>query len=97
MGISTGVGIYLLLGLIALGIFDRTTKRIRNKLATAATETQSRLIASGTFVGNRMATILFIGAMWLFWPAVFIGVLTDKKKVTDIVGKKEEGLYGAKR
>lgn len=83
MGIYVGIGIYLLLGLIALGIFDIATKRIRNKLTSAAAETQNQLITSGNFVGSRTATILLIGAMWLLWPAVFVGALTDRKETTN--------------
>jgi len=77
--IYTGIGIYLLIGGIALVIFDALTKRIRNKLNTAVADTQTRLGASGNPVGNRMAAVLFFWFMWLFWPAVFIGALTKSK------------------
>ena len=71
--------VYFGLGACLLALFDCLTKRIRTKLAQATGETQSRLIASGTYVGSRVSFILFAGAMWLFWPFVFVGALTDKK------------------
>lgn len=75
-----GAIIYLLLGVIFLAIFDLATKRIRNKFTRATSETQSKLAASGNYVGGRLASVLFLGAMWLFWPMVFVGALTDKKE-----------------
>ena len=78
--ILTGVVVYLLLGIILLAIFDLATQRIRSKFVQATSETQSRMVASGNYVGSRLASILFIGALWLFWPLVFIGALTDKKE-----------------
>lgn len=87
MGINPGViglAVYLLLGIVSLVVFDLATKRIRSKFTQATSETQSRLAASGNFVGRNVASILFLGAMWLFWPIVFVGIvfveaLTDKE------------------
>ncbi len=82
MGMSPillGFVIYLLVGAILLAIFDLATKRIRSKLVQATSEAQSRLVASGNYVGSKLASALFLGALWLFWPTVFIGVLTDRK------------------
>lgn len=75
-----GVIMYLALGIILLAVFDLVTKRIRSKFIQATGETQSRLAASGNYVGGKLASALFLGAMWLFWPMVFVGVLTDKKE-----------------
>ena len=83
-----GVIAYLLLGVILLTAFDAVTGRIRSKFVQATGETQSRLAASGNFVGGKVTAILFIGALWLFWPLVFVGALTDK---TD----KKEDSHGA--
>ena len=79
-----GVIIYLLLGVVLLGIFDVLTKRIRSKFVQSTSETQQRLIASGSFVGTKSSACLFIGAMWLFWPLVFVGALTG-----ELTGEKE--------
>ena len=87
MGLNSvlfGVIVYLLLGIILLLLFDLVTKRIRSKLVQATSETQSKLAASGNYVGGKLASVLFLGATLLFWPMVFIGALTDKP------GKKEE-------
>lgn len=71
-----GIVSYLLLGAVLLFIFDLSTKRIRNKFIQATSETQSRLATSGNYVGSKLASVLFLGALWLFWPMVFIGALT---------------------
>jgi len=80
MSILQGVAVYILLGGISLAIFDLVTKRISTKFTQATSETQHRLAASGNYVGGKLAFTLFLGAMWLFWPVVFIGALTDKKE-----------------
>ena len=79
MTIYTGIGIYLLIGGIALVIFDAITKRIRHKMTSAVVDTQNRLVASGNPVGNRVAAVLLFWATWLFWPVVFIGAITKPK------------------
>lgn len=81
--ILTSVVVYISLGIILLVIFDLATKRIRSKFTQATNETQSRLVVSGSYVGNKLASALFLGAMWLFWPMVFIGALTDRKESDD--------------
>ena len=80
---------YLTLGAVLLIIFDMVTGRIRSKFDRATKETQTRLLASGNYVGGKMSSVLFIGALWLFWPAVFIGAITDK--TDDKTDKKENG------
>lgn len=80
MSILIGISIYLVIGVIALCVFDCITKRLRRKLTIATAETQNSMAASGTPVGNRTAAVLLVGAIWLFWPVMFIGVLTDKKE-----------------
>ena len=83
MGVATvalGLLGYFLFGAVALLLFDVATHRIRSKLCQAASETQHRLAASGNYVGSRTAACLFVVAMWLFWPAVFIGAATDKRE-----------------
>jgi len=75
-----GVIIYLLLGIVSLAIFDLVTKRLSTKFTQATSETQSRLAASGNYVGGKLAFVLFLGATLLFWPMVFIGAITDKKE-----------------
>lgn len=86
MGINSiivGFIIYLLLGFMLLAVFDLATRRIRSKFAQSTSETQSRLVASGNYVSSKLAFVLFLGAMWLFWPMVFIGAVTDKKESND--------------
>ncbi len=83
-------GIYLGVGAAALCFFDYRTKRIRSKLMSKSVETQSAMAASnvplpggvagGTYVGHKTALVLLIAATWLFWPAIFIGALTDRKE-----------------
>ncbi len=78
--ILIGFAIYLLLGIVFLILFDLKTKRIRSKLNRASMETQQILIQSGNYVNTKVATYVFIVVMWLFWVAVVIGAMTDKKE-----------------
>ena len=79
--IYLGIAIYLLLGLIVIVVFDLLTKgRIRKRLGWATTETQTRLIASGNYVSNKTAKLLFFGALLIFWPFMVIGATTGRKK-----------------
>ncbi len=84
-------GTYLGVGAVALCLFDHWTKRIRSKLVGKSVEAQSMIASSdillpgsistgGTYVGSKTALVILIAATWLFWPAVFIGALTDKKE-----------------
>jgi hypothetical protein len=72
---------YLAAGAVFLCLFDILTKRIRSKLEVATAETQQRLMESGNPVGSDMARTLLIVTMWLFWPFVLLGALTDKKEI----------------
>ncbi len=71
--------LYFLTGILALLVFDATTKRIRNKLDIATAETQSRMASTGNPMGSRSAKALFVILMWVFWPVVLIGALTERK------------------
>ncbi len=72
------VVLYFLLGVVSLCAFDLTTKRLRTGLQDATDDTQSKLLAHGSYVAPKQATILFFGALLLFWPAVFVGIVKDK-------------------
>ena len=87
------VALYLVAGMGILILFDALTHRIRKKLEVAAYETHETLITAGHFVKPKTAKVIFFGAMWIFWPAVLVGALTDlggKKKN----GKKEKTAPG---
>ena len=77
--IGIGVGIYFGLGIVALGILDIATGRIRNRLASASRETRDKLLASGSLVGNKESLVLIIGALWVLWPAAVFAALTGGK------------------
>lgn len=85
MSIYTWLLIYFLMGIVFLGTFDIITHRIRIKFRTATAETQIKLATATTptFIGERAAAIIFGIALWLFWPAVFVGVITDRKRGKD--------------
>ncbi len=74
----TWVILYFLFGIVSLCLLDLTTKRIRTGLQNATDDTQSRLLARGSYVAPKQATVLFVGAMLLFWPMVFVGVVKDR-------------------
>lgn len=72
------VVLYFLLGIVSLGLLDLVTKRLRTGLQGATDDTQSRLLAHGNYVASKQATILFLGAMLLLWPMVFVGIVKAK-------------------
>lgn len=84
MNILIGIGGYFALGVVALGLLDLITKRIRNRLSSASHESRNRLLESGSPVGTSEATILTIITLWLFWPLVIYAALQG-----GISGKKE--------
>jgi len=78
------IAIYLLMGTIALGILDLTTKRIRTQLRGASFDSQTKLANAGAAVGSKTALIFTIIALWIFWPVAIIGaigrIVNDKNK-----------------
>ncbi|MGR3295878.1 MAG: hypothetical protein ACUZ8A_06590 [Candidatus Bathyanammoxibius sp.] len=72
------VVLYFLLGIVSLATFDLVTKRLRTGLQGATDDTQSKLLAHGNYIAPKQATVLFVGVMLLFWPAVFVGIVKDK-------------------
>lgn len=69
------LGVYLLLGIIAIVLLDLRTRRVRNRLKTASVDTQSKLALSGSFVDSKMALIITVIALWIFWPAAIYGAI----------------------
>ena len=78
-----GIAGYLVTGLLLLFLFNLITHRIQDKLVRVTYETQSRLIASGNPTGYRSSMFIFIVAMWLLWPLVFIGAITESDAERD--------------
>ena len=74
----TLVLLYFLFGIVSLCAFDLVTKRLRTGLQGATGDTWSKLLVNGNYVTPKQATVLFVSAMLLFWPAVFIGTVKDK-------------------
>ena len=75
MGIFQAIGIYLLSGIVALGLLDLFTGRIRGKLKSASVQAQAKLASSGSYVGTKMATGLLLFALWVFWPVAIYGAI----------------------
>jgi hypothetical protein len=71
---------YFCLGIIALGIFDLTTKRIRTNWRDSVGEAQTKLANSGNYMGRRMGHIALLIAMLIFWWLVLIGSFARPKK-----------------
>lgn len=69
------LGAYLLLGLLALGLLELFTGRLRRKFRIASNETREKLMYSGTFVGKSTAIILTGLALWIFWPVAIYGAI----------------------
>jgi len=72
--------VYLIVGLLALAILDLTTKRIRSKLRDASYETQTVVANTntGTYLGNKLAIVVILTALWIFWPAVIWGAVESR-------------------
>ena len=77
MSVLIGIGVYFGVGVVVLGIFDLFTKRVRTRLQPATTETRDKLLASGTFVGDKESLFLLLSAMWLFWPLVIFSAISS--------------------
>ena len=71
---------YLCLGIIALGIFDLTTKRIRTNWRDSVSEAQTSLVNSGNYIGRKAGHIALLIAMLIFWWLVLIGSFMRPKK-----------------
>ncbi len=66
-------GVYLGIGLIAVGLLDLFTGRVRGRIKLAAYDTQA---VTG---GNRkVAVVVTIGALWLFWPFAIYAALFQR-------------------
>jgi hypothetical protein len=74
-----GLGIYFAVGVLALGLLDLLTKRIRRRILDASLEAQAQLLVSGSSVGYKEAVVLTVAALWLFWPTAIYAALTDRK------------------
>ena len=86
MGIFEIIGIYLLTGIVALGLLDLFTGRIRRKLKSASYQTQAKLATSGSYVGRKTAVFLILIALWIFWVVAIYGAISEKME-----GKKKDG------
>jgi len=65
-------------GLLALLVFDLLTKRLRTRLRSSALETQIKMSEANVFLGVKTGIATFLIVTILFWPAVFIGAITEK-------------------
>ncbi len=74
------IGLYLTLGIMALGSFDLVTGNIRRNLGEATADTQVRVSSSGSYIGLKTSRILIIAIAWLFWPLVLIGAVAKGKE-----------------
>ena len=62
------LGLYLVAGIIALGLLDLITGMIRKRLRDMSYDTQSKLIDSGSLVGPKTAIFVTVLILWIFWP-----------------------------
>lgn len=67
--------IYLVVGLLIIGIAELVRKIISTSITIAATETQSRLLRRGQPVGTKTSVVITLLAVWLAWPALLYGVI----------------------
>ena len=77
MGVFEIIGIYLLTGIITLGLLDLFTGRIRKNIKDASYKSQEKLAASGSYVGRKTAVVLTLIALWLFYPVAIYGAISS--------------------
>ena len=78
MGILNGIGVYFIVGVVAIGLLDLITKRIRHRIRDASYETQSRLMDGVQMrPGIQMSMLITAVALWVFWLPVVLGALYD--------------------
>lgn len=81
MNIFTFIGLYFIAGVIVLALLDIITGSVRRWFKSAPYDTQEAMLASPyvrSSVGVKMATILAVGALLLFWPLAVIMVVINK-------------------
>ena len=88
MGILEIIGIYLLSGVVAIGLLDLITGRIRHKLKDASFQTQTKLINTGFFVGLKVAMVVISIVLWIFWPVAIYGAVSEK--IGEIINGKSK-------
>ena len=64
------VGGYLLVGVIAIGLLDILTGRVRNRLKSASVDTMAL-----TGENRIVALIITALALWLLWPAAIYAAI----------------------
>lgn len=74
-----GLGVYLVLGLIALIILDLITHNVRNKIQSASDETREKLIATGTYYSPKASLVITLLALWIFWVVAIFASFTSKR------------------
>ena len=72
------IGVYLVVGLVAVAIFEKVTGRIRRRLSHASDEARANLLNSGTYVKEKEGIALVLLATWIFWPALLLGATIKK-------------------
>ena len=73
--VFTAIGIYLLLGLAVLALFDLITGRVRRRLKDASFETQSKMV-----VRAKTAIVITVIALWMFWPLAIYSAIVSQFK-----------------
>lgn len=76
MGAFEVIGIYLLVGIVALVLLDLITGRIRKNIKDASYKSQEKLAASGSYVGRKTAVVLTLIALWIFYPVAIYGAIS---------------------
>ncbi len=63
---------YLMVGLPAIALLNKD-KRIEKKIAEASEKMQDILISAGVFVSLKVATVITLLCLWMFWPSAIYG------------------------
>lgn len=74
------LAIYLGVGICALVVLDILTHRIRSRLYSASLDTQSKMIDTGNYVGDKTSKMLTVLALWMFWPVAIYGAFSSPRR-----------------
>lgn len=70
-------GVWVLVGAVALLVFDAVTGRLRKNLHDAILDIRIRSLGGWGMLDRRIALVLTAMAALTFWPVVFVGALLD--------------------
>lgn len=89
--------IYLVMGLLLLGIFDLLTGRIRRNWDKTVLQFMGDSAQQGLSLNAKQYKAVFLTILWLFWPGVFIVAINEKVPFIDVITRGVERIIAILR